>query len=112
MNFLLDAQLSPAIAAWISREYPEHTASSLRSHGLVYAEDREIYTKARDLSAVLVTKDVDFKEMVLREGVPPQVIWVTCGNTSNANLRSILRARLPEVIRLLTTGEPLVELSD
>ena len=47
-----------------------------------------------------------------RLGPPPQVLWVTCGNTSNARLREILTKSLPPAIELLQQGEPLVEISD
>ena len=40
------------------------------------------------------------------------VLWVTCGNTSNASLREILTKRLSTAIALLQKGEPLIEISD
>ena len=43
---------------------------------------------------------------------PPPVLWVTCGNTSNARLREILTKSLPPALELLRRGEPLVEISD
>jgi len=39
------------------------------------------------------------------------VIWLTCGNTSNANLRRILEASLPQALKYLKDGEPIVEIS-
>jgi predicted nuclease of predicted toxin-antitoxin system len=38
----------------------------------------------------VMTKDSDFVDLVERLGSPPQVIWLTYGNTSNARLRHIL----------------------
>ena len=49
--------------------------------------------------------------MVLRLGPPPQVIWLTSGNTSNAALRVTLKSTLPKALELLSKGEPLVEIS-
>jgi predicted nuclease of predicted toxin-antitoxin system len=37
-----------------------------------------------------MTKDSDFVDLVERLGPPPQIIWLTCGNTSNLRLREIL----------------------
>jgi predicted nuclease of predicted toxin-antitoxin system len=37
-----------------------------------------------------MTKDSDFVALLDRFGPPPQVIWITCGNTSNARLKEIL----------------------
>ncbi|MEH1826540.1 MAG: DUF5615 family PIN-like protein [Nostoc sp.] len=36
-----------------------------------------------------MTKDSDFAELVDRFGTPPQVIWLTCGNTSNDRLKEM-----------------------
>ena len=33
-----------------------------------------------------------------RLGALPQIIWLTCGNISNARLREILSATLPEAL--------------
>jgi len=49
--------------------------------------------------------------MVDRLGPPPAVIWLTCGNTSNAALRIILKNTLPSAIELIGKGDPLVEIS-
>ena len=45
-----------------------------------------------------------------RFGPPPQVIWVTCGNTSNARLKEILTIVFPKAIQLAQAGESLVEI--
>lgn len=111
MHFLVDAQLSPAIAAWINREFPEHEASSVRAHGLVHADDDQVFDKTRELDAVLITKDIDFVTLLQTRGAPPQVVWLTCGNTSNAALRLILREHLPTIVDLLETGENLIEVT-
>jgi predicted nuclease of predicted toxin-antitoxin system len=53
-------------------------------------KDAEIFQAARLAKAVVMTKDADFAELVGRLGSPPQVLWVTCGNTTDARLRQIL----------------------
>lgn len=111
MIIWIDAQLSPHLAAWITRELSIE-AHSVRSLGLRDAEDGEIFAAARAASAVVLTKDRDFVALVERQGPPPQVIWVTCGNTSNRNLRRILSANMTVVSSLLERGETLVELGD
>jgi hypothetical protein len=40
------------------------------------------------------------------------VIWVTCGNTSNARMRQIFEALFPQAFLLLQGGDPLVEITD
>jgi predicted nuclease of predicted toxin-antitoxin system len=58
-----------------------------------------------------MTKDSDFVSLLERFGPPPQVLWVTCGNTSNLRLKEILTSTLPKALELLNSGEKLVEIS-
>jgi len=106
----IDAHLSPAIATWIT-DTSGVTALALRDLGLRDAEDPEIFEAAKAQGVIFVTKDSDFVDLVDRLGAPPQIIWLTCGNTSNARLREILNSVLPEALELLRSGEKLVEIS-
>jgi len=106
----VDAQLSPAVAKWIATEFG-HPAQSVRDLGLRNAKDRQIFDAARQANAMVLTKDLDFVELVERLGPPPGVIWLTCGNTSNAALRVILKPTLPRAIELLGRGDKLIEIS-
>lgn len=106
----IDAHLSPTIAIWIADTFGV-TAVALRDIGLRDAEDPEIFEVAKAQGAIFMTKDRDFVDLVDRLGVPPQIIWLTCGNTSNARLREILSATLLEALELLRSGEKLVEIS-
>lgn len=83
MRIWVDAQMSPAIATWISSNYAM-SAVAIRDLGLRDAQDKEIFEAARQEKAVVMTKDSDFVLLLDRLGPPPQIIWVTCGNTSNA----------------------------
>ena len=76
------------------------------------ASDPEIFTAARRANAVVMTKDADFVELLEQHGPPPQVILVTCGNTSNARLRRLVQAAWPTMLAMLDRGEILVELGD
>ncbi len=106
----IDAHLSPAIATWITNNF-EVTAVALRDLGLSDAEDPEIFEAAKSQGVIFMTKDRDFVDLVDRLGTPPQIIWLTCGNTSNARLREILGSVLPTALEMLRSGEPLVEVS-
>ncbi len=106
----VDAHLSPAIATWMTNTF-DVTALSLREIGLRDAEDPEIFEASRAQGVIVMTKDSDFVDLVDRLGSPPQIIWLTCGNTSNARLREILTETLPEALQILKAGEPLVEIS-
>lgn len=60
----------------------------------------------------MLTKDGDFVELVQRAGPPPQVLWLRCGNTSNATLRALLQREWSRIAGLLAAGEALIEISD
>jgi predicted nuclease of predicted toxin-antitoxin system len=107
----IDAHLSPAIATWITNTFDEVTAIALRNLGLRDAEDPEIFKVARDQGVIFMTKDSDFVDLVDRLGPPPQIIWLTCGNTSNARLQEILVSVLPQALGVLRAGDRLVEIS-
>ena len=110
MRIWVDAQMSPAIATWMSSNY-DVTAVAIRDLGLRDAKDKEIFEGARQEKAVVMTKDGDFVLLLDKLGPPPQVIWVTCGNTSNARLKEILTVTFPKAMDLLNSGEGLVEIS-
>ncbi|MEI7643727.1 MAG: DUF5615 family PIN-like protein [Chloroflexales bacterium] len=75
MNFWIDAQISPHFAPWL-RERFGVSAFSLRDLGLRDATDEQIFEAARisDTLVVLITKDRDFSELVIRHGAPPHVL--------------------------------------
>ncbi|HEX3249710.1 MAG TPA: DUF5615 family PIN-like protein [Pyrinomonadaceae bacterium] len=110
MTIWVDAQMSPAIAAWITSNYSV-TAVAIRDLGLRDADDKEIFEAAGRDKAVVMTKDSDFVQLLDKLGPPPHVIWVTCGNTSNARLKEVLTNTLPKALDLLNFGEKLVEIS-
>jgi predicted nuclease of predicted toxin-antitoxin system len=106
----LDAQLSPALATWF-RDTLSVSAVAVRDLQLRDAADAVIFQAARDAHAVVLTKDADFVRLLEQHGPPPQVVWITCGNTSNAALTRLIANSWATVSALLEAGEPLVELS-
>ena len=111
MTIWIDAQLSPAIATWISNTFGIQ-ALALRDLGLRDAEDPEIFEAAKSQAIILITKDSDFVDLVERLGAPPKIIWLTFGNTSNAQLKEILISALPTALEILNSVETLVEIRD
>jgi predicted nuclease of predicted toxin-antitoxin system len=110
MNIWIDAQLPPTLANWIANTF-NIQASALRDLGLRDSRDIEIFEAARTVNAVIMTKDGDFVDLVCRLGMPPQIIWLTCGNVTNSYLRQLLIATLPEALERLREGELIVEIS-
>ncbi len=56
----VDAQLSPALAKWISVEMG-HPAQSVRDLGLRNAKDKDIFAAARHARVIMVTKNADLQ---------------------------------------------------
>ncbi len=111
MTIWIDAQLSPSLAKWLRQEF-QIDAVAVRELGLREASDQEIFAAARKGTAIVMTKDADFPKLVEAKGAPPKVIWITCGNTSNAYLKMVLKKTLQDAINFLDSGESLVEISD
>jgi predicted nuclease of predicted toxin-antitoxin system len=79
---------------------------------MLHKSDEEIFSAARQAAAVLVSKDEDFVRLLEAHGPPPQVLWVTIGNSRNARLRALFEQYWDDVREQLASGEALVELSD
>lgn len=113
MRFWIDAQLSPGLADWLFQTFGVE-ALSLRDLGLLEAVDTAIFEAARAQSSpvVVMTKDSDFVDLIERRGSPPQILWITCGNSSNAKLQAMLLNCFPSAMARLGEGEPIVEIGD
>lgn len=111
MILWIDAQLSPALAPWLQERFGVE-AYSVRRLGYRDAEDPEIFRAAREAGAVVMTKDSDFLSLLEQHGPPPQILWITLGNTSNARMREVLEQLFPSARDLLQAGEPLVEIGE
>lgn len=107
----LDANLSPALAPWIAETFGV-AAESVIATGRHALSDRELFRIGCERGAIILTKDSDFVELVDTLGSPPQVVLITCGNTSNAALQSVLTRSLGRALELLRSGESLVVIED
>ncbi|NIJ50876.1 DUF5615 family PIN-like protein [Dyadobacter arcticus] len=106
---ILDAQLPPGLAVWITSNFQIQCYSAAFLN-LSQAEDKHIFFLAREQNAIVITKDDDFVELLNRNGSPPKVIWLTCGNTSKSRLMEMLNQNLRQALELLQTID-LVEIT-
>ncbi|OAI12643.1 hypothetical protein A1359_13200 [Methylomonas lenta] len=111
MIFWVDAQLPPNLADWLRRTFKVE-AYALRELGLHDADDLEIFKRAQQEGIVLISKDSDFVELLLRQQPPPQLLWVTCGNTTNQRLEELFDEVFTQALQLLVEGHVVVELAD
>lgn len=107
---IIDAQLSPHLAKWVTDQFGTPCFSA-RFLNLRDADDEEIFFAARGRNAVVISKDDDFIKMLKRHGSPPKVIWLTCGNTSNQRLRELFSQNLMSALQQLEAGEEWIEIS-
>ncbi|TAE57754.1 MAG: hypothetical protein EAZ76_17490 [Nostocales cyanobacterium] len=110
MKIWIDAQLPPTLADWIKNTFAIE-AFSLKAIGLRDAKDIDIFEAAKIANVIIMTKDSDFVDLVCRLGTPPQIIWLTCGNVTNRNLRQLLSLTLPDALEKLSQGEMIVEIN-
>ncbi len=109
MTIWLDAHISQSLAPWIATNFGVECVA-VRDFGLRDALDPPIFAAAREAGANVMTKDADFAEMVGRLGPPPRVLWLRCGNTSNAAMRELLSRELSRALARLAAGAAVVEL--
>jgi len=109
MILWIDAQLSPRLAPWMAQRFGIE-AYSVRWLGFQEVKDEVIFAAARLRGAVIMTKDIDFVDLSVARGMPPQIIWVTVGNTSTRYLKDLLLEVFDEVRKVLGSGEPVVEI--
>ena len=106
MRYLIDAQLPPGLARWLTAN--GDPSDHVNDLGLSAATDDAIEAKAREMHAVIWSKDTDFADRTRRTpGL--QVIWLRFGNTANASLQARLAPHLLTIEDALERGEPLIE---
>ena len=110
MKVWLDAQLSPVLANWMRATF-DLTVFPMRDLGMLTGSDEQIFMRARKEADIVITKDKDFVALLERLGPPPQLIWITMGNTSNVRMKKVLQVRFPEALEMFAKGEALVEIT-
>lgn len=109
MKFLIDAQLPPALARLLSSL--GHDALHVVEAALVGSTDHAIWNYAVADTRTIITKDEDFKNILLLASAPTTpVIWVRIGNCSNLALVQWFQPLFPQILAHLQQGERLIEL--
>jgi predicted nuclease of predicted toxin-antitoxin system len=107
VKFIVDANLPPALARWLTSEgYEAYHVSDI---GMTRMSDRAIWQRARDTGACLITKDEDFTLLQALDRSGPTVVWIRIGNA----LRRVLLRRLPgvwpAVLSAIERGDKVIE---
>jgi predicted nuclease of predicted toxin-antitoxin system len=111
--YWIDSNLPPKAAIWLHEAFGVN-AIHVMSMNMLSAPDPEIFKKAAQSSekVILLSKDEDIVNLVLRKKPPPYVIWITTGNLSNIDLKSILLTNLEEAVEYIqNANSPFVEIN-
>ena len=108
MRFLVDAQLPPALAHWLSAR--GHEAVHVAEMGMQAASDRLIWDCALAEDWVIITKDEDFAQRKLLARIGPTVVWIRWPNTRRQQLLVQFETALPMIVAALVRGETLIEI--
>jgi predicted nuclease of predicted toxin-antitoxin system len=109
MIILLDVHLPPSLAQWIEEEF-KIECKSFESLNWLTLDDEHVFINAKSMNAIVITKDNDFLNLLLKHKAPPKIIWLTCGNTSKQRLKEILSSYLSVALKMLNDDD-LVEIS-
>jgi predicted nuclease of predicted toxin-antitoxin system len=109
VKLLFDHNLSHRLVARLSDIFPGSTQTQLLRFNR--AEDRIVWDYARTHEFTVVTLDKDFADMAFVRGAPPKVIWLRCGNSTVAEVESLLRTNFDAILGFeLQTDSALLEI--
>lgn len=103
MKLLLDQNLPRRLTAELLPSFPG--SGHVRDFGLERATDNEIYTFAAKGGFCIVTKDVDFRDLVAVNGFPPKVVLIRFGNVPNAALSRRLLGEVEAIEEFLARDD-------
>ena len=107
MRFLIDAQLPPGL----SKRLVGAGYQAVHLHDVMNPEatDIEVALEANRRQAILVSKDEDFADLSRRGILLVPLLWVRCGNVTNARLWRVLDPLLPMIGQAFASGDRIVE---
>jgi predicted nuclease of predicted toxin-antitoxin system len=111
MIFWIDAHLHEDLASWLGVRF-KVTAKYLREIGLRDEDDDVLVDAAKRFGdIVIITKDSDFAHYVRTRGVPPQVLWLRCGNATKLEVQALLARKFEDALMQFQAGAAIVEIT-
>jgi len=107
MRFLVDAQLPPALARWLTAF--GYDAAHVADKGMQASADHLIWDCALTEGWIIVTKDEDFAQRKLFTLAGPSVVWIRWPNTRRQQLLIRFETVMPMIVAALARGETLIE---
>ena len=96
MKLLFDENLSHRLVKLLAAAFPgsEH----VRNVSLKSSADPLIWEYAKQYGFAIVSKDTDFEQRALLHGHPPKVVWVRLGNCSTAEVETLFKTRIGDLL--------------
>ncbi len=107
LRFLIDAQLPPGLAGRLAAA--GHEAVHLHDVMSPEATDIEVALEANRRQAILISKDEDFADLSRRSILLVPLLWIRCGNVTNARLWQVLDPLMPTIGQAFASGDRIVE---
>jgi predicted nuclease of predicted toxin-antitoxin system len=98
-RLLIDENLPFSLGARLGVDYIH--ASQIAEQ----ASDTLLWQKARENDWIVLTRDTDFFDRLLRHGVPPRVIWIRLGNVRKSDLLRFIEERWPAIQQLIQSHD-------
>jgi|SRR5216683_3949176 len=103
MRFLLDMNLSPAMADWLREE--GHDAVHARDIGLATLPDRDLFARAVTEERILITFDLDFGDIAgAAGGAGPGVLLLRLRSPRQAHMRQRVQTAISLAAEALVAG--------
>jgi len=96
VKLLFDQNLSFKLCRLLAGLFPD--LNQVRLLGLERADDRALWSHAKNNGFMLVSHDSDFADMAALIGPPPKVIWLRCGNQPTVVIERLLRDHYQVII--------------
>ena len=101
----LDTQISPIIAKWMA-DYTGFEVKSSYALSMNSMSDMDIYQRAKNIgNVIIISKDADFSELIIRLGAPPKLINLKIGNCNNQTLWQLMKPRINEIVTILISTD-------
>ncbi len=108
MKFIVDAQLPPALARFLTAK--GENAFHVLDRQMMESSDSVIWDLAMQENLIIITKDEDFQMRASVSMDFPKIIWVRLGNSSKKALLDFFEKKWDQVKFELKNGVNLIEI--
>lgn len=105
-RLLFDQNLSFRLVDALADRFPG--SAHVRNVGLARADDRAVWTYARDHGMAIITKDSDFNQAAFLAGAPPKIAWLRIGNCTTDDVLGLIRRRAADIEDFIGSADDVV----